>query len=205
MNKEIQYRYNEVDYRQRLKLLVSLYFKKEQSKIGNYVVFLAMSTLLGIAFLYFDSDGSGIVIGPLLLIVAMIYLGTLIRFYLKKKQFEKEYFSKVDQIIERLNSNGGLIRYSLTDDFFYHSDHDYEIKARWSLLESYLLLDDYLFIIGDNQFGIFTMGRRDIASSDFDEICSFVASKLPPSKLSGTDKRKTNPNNHDLLDSNIRN
>ena len=205
MNKEIQYRYNEVDYRQRLKLLVSLYFQREQSKIGNYIVFLVMSVLLGSAFLYFDSDRSGIIIGPLLIIVAMFYLGVLIRFYQKKKQFEKEYFNKVDQIIERLNSNGGLIHYSFTDDFFFHSDHDYEIKTRWSLLESYLLLDDYLFIIGDNQFGIFTLGRRDIASSDFDEICSFVASKLPLSKLAGTDQRKSNPNNPDLLDSNINN
>lgn len=181
MSLEIKYRYNEDDFRQRLILFRELHFKQEKDKLGNYVVFLVMSILFGVAFLYFDSDRSGIVIGPILLMVALVYTIALIRFFIRKKRYEVHSDEGIEETIKRLNESSGIIRYTFSDDYFFYSDDYQETKLKWNMLHSYLLTDQYLFVISNTSSpSAYTLSATDISRSQFIEVCAFVKTKLSP-------------------------
>ncbi|NVK65213.1 MAG: hypothetical protein HWE22_11540 [Flavobacteriales bacterium] len=116
------------------------------------------------------------------------------------KKFRSGFILSNDETIERLNAGSGIIRYHFSDETFSYADDDFEIKVKWNLLHSYIQTDDHLYLVMEKETPMyFTIGAVDVTRSDFEEICTFVQSKLQPHALS-TVQLKSPQFNENLID-----
>ena len=166
--------------------------QQEKSNDGNQILFIALPTLIGSAFLYFNDSMVGVVVGLIFLMVGFVYT---LSFFTNRSRLTKlraEFYLSADKTIERLSAGSKLIRYTFSDDFFFYGDDDFEVNVKWELVHSYFLKENYLFVMLENGVSrYFTLGALDIPRSDFDEIVAFVQTKLQPHGLSKVQLKKS--------------
>lgn len=200
MTKEYKYQFNESVFREKMKLLVDLNLKQGRSKAGSYLTFVGLCLTFGIGFLFLDSNGTGFYLGPLLIVVGLVYLSAFIHYLVKIKKFRVVFDHELQGEVDRLNSTGGLITIAFSDEDFYYSDGDHETRLKWKLFKSYLLFDSHLFLVLNNSdLSGYTLSAFDLSNADFTEICTFVDRILEPHYLSPKHSEKPD-NNAQILD-----
>lgn len=151
-----------------------------------------LPVLIGSAFLYFNDSTVNVVIGLIFIMVSIVYTLSFLTHLSQLTKVRAEYYLNYEQTIERLNAGSKTIRYAFSDDFFFYGDDDFEVKVKWDLAHSYLLKENYLYIMLEKGISrYFTVGSIDIPRSDFDEIVAFVQTKLQPHALSKVQLKKS--------------
>lgn len=200
MTKEYQYQFNETVFREKMKLLVDLNLKHGKSKAGTYMTFVGLCLTFGIGFLFLDSSGTGLYLGPLLIVVGLIYLSAFIHYLVKIKKFREAFDKELQGEVDRLNSISGNITIMFSNEDFYYSDGDHETRLKWKLFKSYLLFDSHLFLVLNNSdLSGYTLSAFDLTNSDFSEISTFIETKLEPHYLSPKKEEKQD-SGYEILD-----
>lgn len=184
-----------------MSLLLGLALKNNKDKAGSYLLFVGLCLTFGSAFLYFNSKGPGIVIGPLLLVVGLFYLVAFINYIVKINKLKVVFEKSIKIEVERMNSPEGIVTLAFSDKDFYYQDKDYEVRVKWNLIKSHLITDGHVFLLLDlNTLSAYSISELYVGRSDFAEISKFIESKLQPHYLS-PQKEKKHQNNDGLLDS----
>ena len=182
-------------------LLYRLSQKRGKPKAREYLTFLGICSVGGISFLYFNADGSGIVIGPLLILTALAYLIAFINVVVKSLKLKAIIEKSTIIEVERMKSTDGIVKLEFSDEDFHYQDGDYEIRVKWNLIKSHLLMDGHLFLLLNNtSLSSYAISELDVGLSEFNEISNFVMDKLDPHDLSPSEQKK-HKNNDGILDS----
>ena len=199
MKEEYQYQFNEGVFREQMNLLLHLALKKNKAKAGSYLLFVGLCLTLGSLFLYFNSDGAGIVIGPLLLLTGLSYLIAYINYLVKINKIKVVFAKSINIEVERMRSSDSPVKLAISDEDFYYQDKDYEIRVKWNLIKSHLIMEGHVFLLLDlNTLSAYSISELNVGVSEFKEISTFVETKLQPHYL--TPKKKQMVQNNEILD-----
>ncbi|MFK7785101.1 MAG: hypothetical protein AB8B56_08295 [Crocinitomicaceae bacterium] len=198
MNKEFQFNYNEAHFREKMTILSERILHKPSN--GSYIMLIALFLLSGSVFLILNSEGAGIIVGPLMMIVGVVFALRLIRYYYEQKKYKQALRQNIEESVQRLNATDGVIRVSFYDDYFFCADDDKTIELKWDEIHSYLKIDGYLFIVFHiDPFSFFTLSSVDISHTEFQRVIKFVEEKLTSHALANHQPKEKDVN-AELLD-----
>ena len=189
------YKFDEDIFREQAEKQFNLSLRGNKDDKFNYKIFIILLFVGGILFIVLNSDGAGIIAGPLMIIIGAIYMSVYLNYLLKIRKAKTEYFKKVDEISEKYSSEKMEITNEVTDDYFRYSDKDSDIKLNWNHFKSFLLIGDFIFLVLKNaEFSAYHLNKHQIGSEKFEELLHYLPSKIDEfdAKLPSPKKIKSN-------------
>ncbi len=118
-------------------------------------------------------------LGYLFIAVAIYYTYRYFEYrnyYLKSK---KTYYSQVDNHIKEYSSFGKPVIWDFQDENFCYSDHKYDLKISWFVLDSFKVLEDVLLIeLRDNIIANFALNKEEVGEENFKKIINLLKEKI---------------------------
>ena len=201
MDIHYSYSFNEELFRRQAEIQYNIGLDKDKHHNRKYLIFISISLFLGLFFLSINPNGGGIIIGPFLLLVGLVYALVYLNYLLRVKKFKSNYKDIIDKEVERLGQQGRQFVVEMTDNKFSYNDGDYGATVRWTMFKSYIFLGDQIFLlVDDNQVSAYVIHKSQIGQENFGDLQLFIENTIPAYPHEHRYKSKTNIN-PDILDS----
>jgi hypothetical protein len=166
------------DLRNGGKIKVALTYKKRYFQAAFVFIIGILSLFIG----WDDNDFLFVGLGSTFIIFFCFFLYRLIR-------DRSKAIIKDDAALKKLAEKIGLITATFSDDLFTFRDNEQYYEFKWVNFSSYLVYEDYLFLIMNNKImSSFGMHINVFKPEELSEIVNFLKSKLPLYK-NNIDKR----------------
>lgn len=197
----IEISFDEAIYRDQMNLIYTMDLKKGKDTLRNMIILGTFALAIG-SFFLFLVPMPGFVVGLLLVIVGLGYLGYSAYYANSTKLAKIKYHAEVDDEVKKALSDKKIVVMEFNDDRFHYEGAEYEVKMNWTLFAGLIVEQGIAVLyVSDMNTPSYIISELSIGLAKFESIIEFLKEKVPmkvgPEETKTSGKRK----HPDLLDS----
>lgn len=166
--------FDENIYREQSKKYFALIWEDFQLKNKKRLYVIIPFILLGSLMIYGKGN-----LGYLFLAISVFTLFQYYKLYKHHKINKGKYLTKVEEkIVEHLSHNQ-LSIWEFSEDKFYYSDFNFELKINWNSFFGFKILENNLFLeLKETIYATFFLNKDEVGEDEFNKIILFLESKI---------------------------
>lgn len=160
-------------YHKQIQLQFDYVWKKAYAKSWKGLVIGLLFVLIGIFFISQES-----IFGLVLTIIGSISLYKYYEFinhYRTSKQF---FFSAAEEYVQNKTKGIHNSIWQFEENFFRYKDDKCDLKLDWSFFKNFDIIEENIFLNTSQENISYVLGKIELEESDYEDLLSFLNSKL---------------------------